>query len=375
MVHRRSVIKLALVGTVLGLVYLGLEPLAFSPANRVSPDPSGVGLAFEPPAMALSESSLIWEGPPTTAEISIHVWLEPDIRSRKRFGAVLSLVDDDEMPSFLVAQWRDGVNLRVRAANRRGYWEIGAPGVLEAGRRHLVTITSGAVMGTHIFVDGELRAESSRSVDLASGETLGGRLIVGSQTDGAASWTGTIVGLAIQDEALESAAVAKLHRAIQTTDFSTPMMRAHALQALYLFGPLEDGRVRNAHAPSQAGALRVPSVFVPPRSRIFIVPSWRDVKRPWFLTDLMLNVVGFIPLGFLGGHLRYRHGEKGLSLAAFWIVALGIGLSAGIETIQIWLPGRSSSLVDLIGNSLGTSMGLGLALWVERVTLRPSQGT
>ena len=133
MIHKRRALTLGLAAMVLGLVYAGLQPFGFSPPNRARPPSSGPGLTFEAPSMAISESGIEWEGDAASAEISMHIWIEPGVPSRAGSGALLSLVDGSERPSFLVAQWKGGLNLRVRSDNRRGYWEIGAPGVLVAG--------------------------------------------------------------------------------------------------------------------------------------------------------------------------------------------------------------------------------------------------
>lgn len=72
--------------------------------------------------------------------------------------------------------------------------------------------------------------------------------------------------------------------------------------------------------------------------------------------DILLNVVLFLPPGFLLG-LRWSP----------W-VALGAGLlvSGGIESAQLLLPGRSSTLSDLIANGLGAGLGATVPLLLRR---------
>jgi glycopeptide antibiotics resistance protein len=77
--------------------------------------------------------------------------------------------------------------------------------------------------------------------------------------------------------------------------------------------------------------------------------------------DVALNVVGFAPLGFLLALLLVRSGV-GASGAILVAIALGAGLSLGIEWVQVHLPSRVSSATDLAANTLGTALGAALVL-------------
>jgi hypothetical protein len=73
--------------------------------------------------------------------------------------------------------------------------------------------------------------------------------------------------------------------------------------------------------------------------------------------DFVANVVLFIPLGMLlGAWLRREAGR------APWRAVLVIAaISAGFETLQLFLPVRSPSIDDVIANTLGGALGLLLA--------------
>lgn len=76
--------------------------------------------------------------------------------------------------------------------------------------------------------------------------------------------------------------------------------------------------------------------------------------------DVLLNLVLFLPLGFLVG-LRWSP----------WVALLvGLLVSAGIESVQLLLPGRSSTLSDLMANGVGAGIGATLPsllrLWLTR---------
>ncbi|MGZ8256810.1 MAG: VanZ family protein [Gallionella sp.] len=76
--------------------------------------------------------------------------------------------------------------------------------------------------------------------------------------------------------------------------------------------------------------------------------------------DALLNLVSYVPLGtLLALLLRTRLGAlASLCSAAF----LGLALSISMEFLQMYLPSRTSSNLDLLTNAIGTLLGAGLAL-------------
>ena len=77
-----------------------------------------------------------------------------------------------------------------------------------------------------------------------------------------------------------------------------------------------------------------------------------------FLKDFVINLVGFIPLGFilsatfieLGGTLKKR--------VILITVVLCFTISLIIEVVQGWMPSRSSQILDLMLNTGGSLIGV-----------------
>ena len=85
------------------------------------------------------------------------------------------------------------------------------------------------------------------------------------------------------------------------------------------------------------------------------LPSLASLGRDSMLSDVFFNFAGFIPLGLLlfmnaSGPLRGLRGVFA-ALGACFLFSLSIEIS------QIWIPGRDSSLLDLILNTLGGMTG------------------
>lgn len=97
----------------------------------------------------------------------------------------------------------------------------------------------------------------------------------------------------------------------------------------------------------------------------FLDAGW---PRYWTFFDLGVNVLAYLPLGFL------------LTLAlrrrlAFWsaaplALAGGTALSFAIETVQSWLPARVASNLDWACNTLGAAIGIVLAVWQGELFFR-----
>jgi VanZ family protein len=100
--------------------------------------------------------------------------------------------------------------------------------------------------------------------------------------------------------------------------------------------------------------------------------GWREqglefldvLHMPLLLTftpfDAVINVLAYIPFGLMAGlALRAR---CGVAVSVISAMACGIALSAGMEYLQMYLPSRTSSNLDILTNSTGTLIGVLLAV-------------
>jgi VanZ family protein len=87
-----------------------------------------------------------------------------------------------------------------------------------------------------------------------------------------------------------------------------------------------------------------------------IVPFWSYFDSRTFadLADLIGQVLYFVPLGALLAAHSWRQSFAGA-------VLYGLAIGAGLELGQVFIPGRSADVTDVI--SSGAGAGLGLALW------------
>jgi len=78
--------------------------------------------------------------------------------------------------------------------------------------------------------------------------------------------------------------------------------------------------------------------------------------------DAAVNLLAYLPFGLLAG--LALHARCGAAASVALGLCLGIGLSAGMEYLQMYLPARISSNMDLLSNGAGTLIGALLAVSV-----------
>ena len=96
------------------------------------------------------------------------------------------------------------------------------------------------------------------------------------------------------------------------------------------------------------------------------LPWWGFITQPlphyWTGFDVLVNVLGYMPLGVLLTLAALRdRGQRLPRWGALLGVAGGVLLSLGLETLQNWLPQRVPSNVDWLLNSAGGAVGAVLA--------------
>ncbi len=94
----------------------------------------------------------------------------------------------------------------------------------------------------------------------------------------------------------------------------------------------------------------------------FLFPPVNTLTSTWNAFDLVMNVVMFVPLGFI--HRLSKPGATG----AAWIGAVvwGAALSGLVELAQFFTPDRYPSPFDLVTNTAGAGIGA----WLATATLR-----
>jgi hypothetical protein len=352
------------------ILWAGVLPAELHPVNRVEWLDPGPGLAFGRGGIAYSEEEIRW--PPGSRDVSVELWVVPGDEPDGRLGQIFSLYDDEAIEPLLIAQWKSGLVVRNRIRDSRGRVrsrELGSLGMLFRDRKRGIAVTSDA-SGTEVFLDGVASGHRTSIPLIEDGEDFGGRVVIGNSATGAAPWTGDLLGVAVFDRRLAADEVAA-HHAVVDAGGVARLAGEPGLQALYTFA--ERSGLAAGSGGTSGPALEVPLDFRQLRRPLLELPDLRGRRADVYGRDALLNLLGFVPLGFFAAAALRRRGLRTAS-GIQGAVALGLLLSLSIELIQSALPARVSSATDLVTNLLGTALGASAALllpWADRFAPRP----
>lgn len=360
----RRAITLANVGVACITLAVGLWPFAFHVRNGASWSSDPVGLHFGQFATAIGESP--FDGTETCqskdSPFTLELWIETERASG--YGTILAF-DSDEHPESLSIRQSIGDIEFLRSFQsgdgKTGLGHFYIDDVFSGRQRRFLTLAVDD-RGTRVFVDGK-RIERIHDLGIRCGD-LQGTLILGTAPSSNDTWSGTFVGLAAYGRALD-AEQAKAHYqewAARPADLKQ-LLNANVL---YVF---DEGAGRTVHSRSfDRWDITIPKNYSVRRKR-FLQPFWEEFS--WdrtYAVDLVINVVGFIPLGFclaafLAIVLRRDH-----HLAI--TVLLCFATSLIIEVLQAFMPIRYSGTTDLITNTCGGMIGASLYQLLTKHFLR-----
>ena len=94
-------------------------------------------------------------------------------------------------------------------------------------------------------------------------------------------------------------------------------------------------------------------------------PFWAVASWPlrWTRFDVLANGLAYLPFGLFVALIAQRASPATRAVQA---LCAGVTLSFGLETLQMFLPSRDASLIDLAANAAGTLAGAMLAAIVVR---------
>ena len=322
----------------------GLWPF-HAPENRVQWVPREHALRFVRYGTALSPGRIAqYAG----GDCSVEVWLKPALVWT--LGSIVSFYDADTGRQFSVEQNYTDLVLRLDSWTRRegdSQWRVND--LLRKPELFVTVTTNGRNVA--LYVDGALVASSS-SFDLTA-QMLASQLILANSPRRNYAWPGELKGMAIYPSQLSPEEVAKHYR--QWTLLGTPVIQsAEQPLALYRFSE-RGGNVIHNELPGGVD-LEIPEKFVVVDQVRFESPVSEFRIDQSYFKDAIINVLGFIPLGFL--FCLYFGGVRGMKHAGLLAIMVGALVSLTIESAQAFLPTRYSGVTDLITNTVGTAVGV-----------------
>lgn len=346
-----------------GTLTAGLWPF-HAPRNQVAW--LGDGLMFGRHGTAFSTRLVAtFPGAEDTGR-SIEIWLQPDHIWYE--NTVLAFYQPGEPQQFSLRQSDAGLDLQTDLNGAMQQYDPAKvarlPRIFFQRCRPLVTITSGT-QGTAAYVDGVLVKLFQRF--RPGDKAFTGRLVLGNSPIENDSWSGVLLGLAIYDRELTAAQV-RHHYESWTAKGQPDIRKDGGNAAVYLFNEHSGNIIHNVvHNDRSSGSdLLIPQKYMLLDEK-FLEPPWKEFRWRWgYGKNVLINVCGFIPLGFFFAYLFARRTQA----PALATIVLGATVSLTIEVLQAFLPTRDSGTTDLITNTLGTGLGVMFYRWKPNLMLQ-----
>lgn len=340
-----------------GILVFGLRSKGFHSLNNVNWITDKPGIRFGSYGMAYMDLSNreIERVVSKSDSFSIEITIKPEPFNQEGFNFILVFHDGKDSKQLLVGQYRSSLIIMNGDdySNRKRTKRIAVNQVFQNPKEIFLDITTGQE-GTKVYIDGRLiNGKKDLKLEIPNeGETS--RLIVGNSVYGNNFWRGDIFGLAFYRHKLTDEEV-KLHFNDWLTKRTFSFANQYKPSLLYLFDE-KKGEMAIDHANGNH-ELKIPTRMLILEKRI-LSPPWIDLKlNKSFIQDFVINLVGFIPLGFILSATFIQFGGILKKRVILITVALCFAISLIIEVAQGWMPSRSSQILDLMLNTSGALIG------------------
>ncbi len=350
---------------VLGLIlFFGLNPRDFHFTNNVVWLTDEPGLRFE--KYGIAHTDPVFPAAPSAA-LSLEIVLKPLSAGMDGFSLILALHSGDDETQLILGQWRNWLVVMNGDdyAHRRKLKRLSTSIEDIAGKEVFVTITSGN-SGARIYIDGEPVAYRGDAAFTIPNGNAGTRLILANSVYGKHSWNGEIYGLAVYYRTLSPEVVKRRYLRWQASHNLSTGPRPVAQYAMTA------GKGDRVIDRAGAANLQLPERMRILKKQFLSIPVAVAEGNSGLIQDLLLNLVGFIPLGFALCRAVPLGADRSRFRAVGAAVTVGFLVSLIIETLQVWLPSRNSSASDLLLNTLGTYVGIVTGMWTSPRSHQPA---
>jgi hypothetical protein len=347
----------------LTFLLVGLWPFEFFPENKVDWVGDPIGLRFrgdseddrrEAGGLAFTPYPLIGSG--RSSSFSIEIKLRCNREPRGSVPGILVFCDEEKTPSLFVGQWKSCLLVRrfnKEIRNGKKWKEASICGALTEGATRLITLVSNGSESV-FYVDGKPVKRFPRlSLMPEPGSLAGHYLLLGNTPESTNGWMGDILGIALYDRSLTDEEVLKSYHSWGRNEDGLSRQR-EGLFLHYGFRKISGEKVEDYSG--RGNDLLIPS-HARFKSKVLAPVEIAAVSMSGLVQDVLINIIGFIPLGFFLSIFLAGRTKLAVPIIAAAATLAGAAISLFIELAQSQIPVRTSSTGDLISNALGACLG------------------
>lgn len=357
----------SLVAYLLILTILLLWPFDFvflGEKNNVSWIGTSNGIEFFKKGQVLSVSSTenLYSRLVAGNGLSIEVWVAAQNEVQSGPARIVSYSLDTGLRNFTLGQSQKKLVMRLRTTetDRNGVIpHLEVDGVFGSPYPQHIVVTYD-FFEESVYINAERRVRKRIPGGRFTNWDPSYYLVFGNEATGHRPWLGKILFAAIYDCALDEHHVRRNYEAgwlSESSDGQGIRPVSDGLVARYLFDERRGNKVGDSSGTQTPLDLEVPQVIKYHNRPYLALSSESLYQNPNLCRDTILNIIAFIPLGFLfHAALRTRWGSS-LKTSAF-VFLLGTLFTFCIETSQHFTLTRYSSILDVFSNMLGTAIGI-----------------
>jgi len=336
----------------------GLWPFNPFPKNQVTWLATGKGVQFGEHGVVFSTEPLERTRPQPDSFCTLAVRVQPYEAHRGASGTLLGIYTPENTAQFRLLQWRDFLLIRKDYRDAKNHFrttEVDLDHAFLSREPLSFTITS-SPEGSVAYRNG-IRAAGITRMGLSCAD-FAGQLVLGDSAIMDNAWPGNILDLAIYDRELTPQEVASKYASWNENQTVQEAGVDQHVVAQYTF---TEGRGQHVHGqPASAPELYIPEIFKVPHKKMLMWP-WEESHDKLELRDIAINVLGFVPFGFV--FVAYLTWNRDARHSIIVTILCGAAISLTIEILQEYIPGRDSGIMDVITNTFGTFLGALLFRW------------
>lgn len=291
--------------------------------------------------------------------ITIEVRAAPEDIDQKGPARIVSYSRDKFLRNFTLGQDHNALVMRLRTTktdlNGKSP-ELRLDDVFHSDDPQHIVVTYD-FSEERVYVDGQIQLRAHVPGGKFSNWDQSYSLILGNEATGNRTWLGKLFLIAIYNRALSEGEIWKNYmvgRVFDSAKIPSNDRIKDGLVVLYLFN---EGKGR--WILDRSGKLPPVDLKMLSGPQITNQAFLAGLNEKFDLKDMILNIMLFIPLGFLfHAAMRSRYGSS-LKIAGF-VFILGALFTLIIESLQYFSLTRFSSMADLLSNMIGTALGISI---------------
>ena len=327
---------------ILLILFVGLFPFNFREKNQACINTSKQLICFKKPSFALispiPEKLVQILNKPFTVQIRLKTFS----LATRNVPHIFSIFNNNS-DFFTIGQWKSGVlfqfnDIKTGYKNKFGYKDA-----FKSEEPVMLTLCCSR-NETVLFKNDKIVHRWNKPIVINNLSEAQG-IILGNSSDGTGSWNGQIYEITFYD------------RFLSQNDITNHYQYQSSYQTDDSLSDTKTGKIFTVSFDKSSSAiLSIPQIFRPPVLSSF-TPPWVDFRfNHSYISDIIVNLLGFIPFGALLCYLLFiRMNSCVKSVVVSGLICAFISFT--IEFLQIYLPFRSSQLSDLILNTLGGLIG------------------